>query len=318
MIKSVTAKITASITAAACMICLGACQKEMPKRLDGMYSSNVSDSADAVNASETQTTEAVNNDNSEEYPAPKFQSGNYTMESTSNYEQYIYSGKSIVSLIKTSQTYTYNIKLTVKDDDSMTAVYTFSRIQTGYEGSETLTMDTDDSSGNTDENKPYYDLIGQSFTVNVSNECKLSISGIDKINEKYPDTADIINDDNMLEIAADLFYNIDNSLNVGSSWQMTQSGINNTYKISKVSDERFVIDIIGGQLTVPDPFTSDGFTYTYTACNSLSGSLVINRDNRMIQEQSSYQDNKGTLEYSGTTYDFTESVSSVCNIAKAK
>lgn len=317
MIKSVTAKISALITAVACMLCLSACQKEMPKRLDGMYSSNASDSADSANASETQTTQDVNN-NAEEYPAPKFQSGNYIMESTSNYEQYIYSGKSIISLIKTSQTYTYNIKLTVKNDNSMTAVYTFSRIQTSYEGSETLTMDTNDNSGNTGENKPYYDLIGQSFTVNVSDGYKLSISGIDKINEKYPDTGNIISDDNMLEIAADLFYNIDSNLKIGSLWQMTQSGINNTYKISKVSNERFVIDIIGGKLTVPAPFTSDGFTYTYTACNSLSGSLVINRDNRMIQEQSSYQDNKGTLEYRGTTYDFTESASSVCNISRSK
>lgn len=318
MIKSVTAKATAIITALVCILYLSACQKEMPKRLDGMYSSDSAALENSSDISDSQKNENSAADDGEVYRAPKFKSGNYVMKSVSNYEQYIYSGKNVVSLIKTSQTYTYNIKLTVNNDNSMAAVYTFSRIQTGYEGSDSVTMDTDDKSGNTGDNKPYYDLIGQSFTVNVSDEYKLSISGIDKINNKYPDTKSIISDDNMLEIASDLFYNVNNNLKIGSSWQMNQSGINNTYKISKVSDDRLFIDIIGGELTVPEPFTNNGFTYTYTACNSLSGSLVMNRSDRMIQEQSSYQDNKGTLEYSGATYSFTESASSLCNISQDK
>jgi hypothetical protein len=315
MTKSFTAKITALATALACLVCMSACQKEMPKRLDGMYSSAADTSSSAANT-DSQSDTSGSEESIESCPAPKFHSGNYVMASTSNQEQYIYSGSSVVSFIKLSQTYTYNIKLTVKDDNSMTAVYTFSRIQTSYEGSESETMDTNNTSDNSDENKPYFDLIGQSFTVNVSKDYKLSISGIDKINTKYPDTSDIISDENMLEIASDLFYNIDSELKVGSTWNMTQSGITNTYKVGKVSSERLVIDIIGGELTVPDTFTSGSFTYHYTACNSLSGSLVMNLSDRMIQEQSSYQDNKGTLDYSGTTYDFTESASSVCNISK--
>lgn len=324
MIKSFTAKIIALIAAAACMMCLCACgEEEMPKRLDGMYSSTASvdsDTAqDETSSQQEQETSSVSEVDSKEYTAPKFKSGNYVMESTTTQDQYIYSGKNIVAFVKLTQTYTYNIKLTVNKDNSMKAVYTFSRIQTSYEDSESETMDTNDPSGNTDENKPYYDLIGQSFTVKISKDYKLSVSGIDKINEKYPDTADIVGDDNMLEIAADLFYNIDSKLKVGSSWKLEQSSITNTYKVSSVTKNSFIIDIIGGKLEVPESFTTDnGFTYNYSACEPLSGSLVINQSNRMIQEQSSYQENNGTIEYSGTTYKFTESASSVCNISKAK
>lgn len=320
MKKSFKISFAALIAAMACTLCLCACGKdEMPKRLDGMYSSEVSEIAsDKQNTSSQQTSSETQVDTAE-YSVPNFKPGNYTMSSTSTYEQYIYSGKSIVSMIKTAQTYTYVIKLTVNKNGSMSAVYKFSRIQTSYEGSDTVTMDTNDKSGNTGENTPYYDLIGQSFTVNISNDFKLSISGIDKIHEKFPDTADIINNNNMLEIAADLFYNIDGKLKTGSSWQLEQSGITNTYKLSSVSKNSLMIDIIGGKLTVPDKFTTDsGFTYIYKACNSLSGSLMMNRSNRMLQEQSSYQENNGTIEYSGNTYSFTEAVSSVCNISNAK
>ncbi len=323
MKKSFKIKFAALIAVWACLICLCACgEDEMPKRLDGMYSSTgaevVSDDASISSQQEEQTSSAVEAD-ATEYSVPQFKSGDYTMSSTSTYEQYIYSGKNIVSLIKTSQTYTYAIKLTVNKNGSMSAVYKFTRIQTSYEGSDSDTMDTNDKSGNTGENTPYYDLIGQSFTVNISKDFKLSISGVDKIHKNFPDTAGIIDDDNMLEIAADLFYNIDGKLKIGSSWKMTQSGITNTYKLSSVNKNNLVIDIIGGKLTVPDAFTSDsGFTYIYKACNSLSGTLMLNKSNRMIQEQSSYQDNSGTIEYSGATYTFTESVSSVCNISNAK
>lgn len=321
MIRSFTAKIIALIAAAACLICLCACgEDEMPKRLDGMYSSTTSDDTAIETSSQgEQETSSADQEVSTEYTAPKFKSGNYVMESTTTQDQYIYSGKNVVAYVKLTQTYTYDIKLTVNKDSSMKAVYTFSRIQTSYEDSESETMDTNDASGNNDENKPYYDLIGQSFTVKVSKDYELSISGIDKINKKYPDTADIVGDDNMLEIAADLFYNIDSKLKIGTSWKMEQSGITNTYKVSSVTKNSFIIDIIGGKLEVPDSFTTDnGFTYNYSACEPLSGSLVMNQSNRMIQEQSSYQENNGTIEYSGTTYKFTESASSVCNISKAK
>ncbi|MDD6395180.1 MAG: hypothetical protein PUB37_03235 [Firmicutes bacterium] len=320
MKKSFKINFAALIAAMACIFCLCSCgEEEMPKRLDGMYSSEASEDVGSDQDTSSRQTSSDSPADTAEYSVPGFKSGNYTMSSTSTYEQYIYSGKSIVSMIKTSQTYTYSIKLTVNKNGSMSAVYKFARIQTSYEGSDTVTMDTNDKSGNTGENTPYYDLTGQSFTVNISSDFKLSISGIDKIHKKFPDTAEIISDDNMLEIAADLFYNISGKLKKGSSWKLEQSGITNTYKLSSVNKNSLMIDIIGGKLTVPDTFTTDsGFTYNYKACNSLSGSLMMNRANRMLQEQSSYQENNGTIEYSGNTYSFTEAVSSVCNISNAK
>lgn len=326
MRKSFALRLAAALTAFAFAAGLSACKKEMPKRLDGMYSSDgahassdtQSDADDAENTESEDTKDTEKNEQTEKIAAPKFKSGNYVMESSTSYDQIYYQGKSIFSRVAMSQTYTYNIKLSVKDNGSMTAVYTFKRVQTGYEGSETYTIDTNDKSGRDDDTAVYYDIIGQSFTVNVTSDFKLSVKGVDKIHKNYPDTVDLIDDDNMLEIAKDLFYNIDEPLSVGSSWKLTQSGVSNTYSVSKINDKNILVNIAGGALEVPEPFTSNEITYNYKACNALKGSLVINRDNRMIQEQSSYQSNSGEIEYSGTTYSFEETSSSLCEITKAE
>lgn len=320
-------RIAAAVTAVLCAISITACTKEMPKRLDGMYSSDGggqtagSTHDDAQSGEDTQftdTSDIKDADKNEECAVPKFKSGNYVMESTTRYEQIYYQGKSIASHVATSQTYTYDIKLSVKDNGSIAAVYTFKRIQTGYEGSETYTMDTNDKSGRDEDTAVYYDIIGQSFTVNVTSGFKLSVKGIDKIHKNYPDTVDLIDDENMLEIAKDLFYNIEGPLTAGSSWKLNQSGIVNTYSVTKLNDKNIVVNIAGGALDVPDPFTREEITYTYEKCEALSGSLVINRSNRMIQEQSSYQGNSGEIEYNGATYSFEENSSSLCEIKKAK
>ena len=322
MRKSFALRFAAALTASAFAVCLSACKKEMPKRLDGMYSSDgaASDNAlqsDAADAGNTESGDEKDAEKNQTAAAPKFKSGDYVMTSSTTYEQILYNGKSISALYRTSQTYTYNIKLTVKDNGSIVAVYTFKRVQLGSEGSETYTMDTDDKSGRDDDTAVYYDIIGQSFTVDVTSDFKLSVKGVDKIHKNYPDTADLIDDENMLEIAKDLFYNINSPLSVSSSWKLKQSGISNTYSVTKINDKNILINIAGGALEVPEAFTSNEITYNYKVCNPLNGSLVINRDNRMIQEQSSYQNNTGEIEYNGATYSFEETSSSLCEITKA-
>lgn len=318
-----------SVALTALLICFGtltACQKEMPKRLDGMYSSDTSsegantDSGAESDTENTESTASKDTDDTageEKIAVPPFKAGSYVMDSSTSYEQMYYQGKSIVSRVSTTQTYTYGIKLSVKDSGAMTAVYTFQRIQTGYEGSQSYTMDTDDKSGRDEDTAVYYDLIGQSFTVNITPDFALTVKGVDKIHKNYPDTAELIDDDNMREVASDLFYRIEGPLSVGSAWQLNQSGIVNTYSVTKLNDKNMLVNIAGGKLDVPAPFTREEITYTYQACNALKGSLVITRDNRMVQEQSSYQSNTGTIEYSGTTYSFEETSSSLCTITKA-
>ena len=300
---------------------LTACQKDMPKRLDGMYSSNTSQENAETGSNIENDTESDESDNTaakETIAVPSFKTGNYVMDSSTSYEQYYYQGTSIVSRVVTTQTYTYGIKLSVKDSGAMTAVYTFRRIQTSYEGSETYTMDTNDKSGRDEDTAVYYDLIGQSFTVNITSDYQLSAKGVDKIHQNYPDTAELIDDDNMLEVASDLFYQMEGPLSVGSSWKLNQSGIVNTYSVTKLNDKNLLVNIAGGKLDVPEPFTRDDITYTYQACNPLKGSLVIDRDNRMVQEQSSYQSNTGQIDYNGATYSFEETSSSLCTIIKVK
>ncbi len=309
-------KTAAALLALVCCISmLASCgEDEMPSRLDGLYTASGEDTSGDGTSSATSSTKADDT----EYSTPAYVAGSYEMESTSKYEEYIYSDDTIVAYVQSGQTYNYSIDLTVNNDGSMKAVYTFTRVRSEYNGSESYDMDTDDADAADDDSRPYYDLVGQSFTVNVAYDYTLSISGVDEITSKYPDTADIITEDNLLEVAADLFYGIDDTLTVGSTWQLVQSGVTNTYEVSSFSSDNIVVDIIGGDLSVPDSFSTDsGFTYTYSECNSLTGSLLISLSNRMVQEQSSYQDNAGTIEYNGTTYDFTESASSLCNITQA-
>lgn len=312
-----------SVGLTALLICFGtltACQKEMPKRLDGMYSSDISqEETETVSNPENDTENDESNDTAaaETFTVPTFKAGNYVMDSSTSYEQYYYQGANIVSRVVTTQTYTYHIRLSVKEDGSMTALYTFQRIQTGYESSESYTMDTNDKSGRDEDTAMYYDLIGQSFTVNITPDFELSITGVDKIHQDFPDTAELVNDSNLLEVASDLFYDIEAPLSVGSAWKLTQSSIGNTYRVTKVNNKNLLISITGDKLAIPDPVTMGDITYTYQACHPLKGSLVIDRSNRMIQEQSSYQNNTGQIDYNGAAYSFEETSSSLCTITNS-
>lgn len=317
--------------ALSCLLLLASCQKKMPGRLDGQYASDTASSAStgepASSADETEQTSGQKTDTKQtkssdagqvkEAAAPAFRSGNYTMESSSVSEQHFYSGKSDISYTRVSQIYNYDIKLTVKKDGSMTAVYSFRRIRTGYETEEgSLVTDTNEKSGRDEDNAVYYDLIGQRFTVSVSKAYQLTIKGIDAIHKKFPYTADIVTDENMKEVASDLFYQMDGSLKRGSAWTLTQAGMKNTYTVASIKNGSVYVNIKGEQLELPKPYTSNGVTYTYQKREPLSGSLVMALDNRMIQEQSSYQENTGVIESGGKRYTFSESAASVCNIKK--
>lgn len=306
------------------LLCPVSCQKKMPGRLDGKYpEASVSSAADepvedaSGKENENNTASSTTGSKSKQYPAPQFRSGVYTMESSSVNEQYFYSGKSVISYTRITQTYDYTIALTVKNNGSMSAVYTFNRIRTGYDTDDgSISTDTKDKSGRSDDNAVYYDIIGQSFTVIVSQDYKITVKGIDAIHRKYPYTSDIVTEENMREVAADLFYRIDGTIKQGSSWQLEQVGLTNTYTVSSVKDGSVYVNIKGRKLYLPKPYTSNGIKYTYKKREPLSGSLVISLDNRMIQEQTSYQENSGVIESENNKYTFTESAASMCNIKK--
>ncbi len=309
-----------------CVCCLASCGKEMPGRLDGQYpdaltsqtfighSSGESDDEASSQAGGGEN-DASSGSDEKAYPAPAFRAGSYTMESSGVNEQYIYSGKSVVSFTRVTQIYDYDIRLAVRKNGSMSAVYTFSRIRTGYEtpdGSDKT--DTNDKKGRNDDNAVYYDLIGQSFTAEISKDYSITLKGIDLIHKKYPYTADVVTDENMKEVVADLFYKMGSSLQSGSRWKLKQVGVTNTYTVASVKNGSVYINIKGTQLDIPEPFTRDGVKYTYQKREPLSGSLVISMDNRMVQEQSSYQENSGVIESGDRKYTFTESAASICNI----
>lgn len=321
------------LSIAALLLSLAGCQKKMPGRLDGKYpdasvssavaepgdggSSSGEDSKASSSHAEDGEKTSASTQKDQSYASPKFRSGSYTMESASINEQYFYSGQSVISYTRITQTYNYDIKLTVKSSGAMTAVYTFRRIRTGYQTDEgTIATDTGDKSGRNEDNAVYYDLIGQSFTVNISKDYKITVKGIDAIHKKYPYTADVVTNDNMKEVASDLFYRIGGSLKKNSSWELNQVGLTNTYTVTAIKDGSVYVNIKGKKLDIPKPYTSNGIRYTYKKREPLSGSLVMTLENRMIQEQSSYQENSGIIETGDKKYTFTESAASICNIIK--
>lgn len=332
MTHSLQVRIFSLILTAALLLPLAACgEKNMPGRLDGKYASDgtvssqtreegtssgetVDESSQTGKSEKTSSSSAADE---KTYAAPPFRSGNYLMESSSVNEQYFYSGQSVVSYTRMTQTYNYGIQLTVKKDGSMTAVYTFNRIRTGYETDDgSAATDTDEKNGRDEDNSVYYDLIGQRFTAVISKDFKITVKGIDAIHKKFPYTADIVKDENMKEVVSDLFYQIDGTIQRGSSWQLDQVGLKNTYTVSSFKNGSVYVNIRGTKLELPAPYTRNGVTYTYKKREPLSGSLVISMDNRMVQEQSSYQENSGEIESGSMKYTFTESAASICNIKK--
>lgn len=299
---------------------LTACGQKMPERLDGKYPTGAEGVSSAAVSDAPSSQEEPPEDDGAVWTSPKFRSGSYRMKSTTVGEQYYYSGKSLISYAKVTQTYEYDIRLTVRKNGSIKAAYTFRGILVESETQDgTSVIDTSDSSGRDNDTAVYYDLIGQSFTAEITAKYAITLSGIDAIHRKYPYTADVVNDSNMKEVVSDLFYPLSKELKPGSTWSLTQVGMTNTYRVSGEKEGRLYINITGEQPELPEPFTdSDGMIWTYTRRDALSGNLVMDLTDRMIQEQSSYQENAGRIDYSGSTYTFTESAASVCTITKTK
>lgn len=306
-----------------CALPAAGCEKEMPGRLDGGLTSEQT-AVTSGTAGATGTTAP----RGKAFDTPRFAAGTYRMTASSVNETVFYQGQQIPFYEKTTQSYTYRITVTEEPDGAWKAQYTIERIMLRYDTKdETETVDTADTGKSVEERDErdqrdeftsvYFDLIGQSFTADISRNGTVSLSGLDKIHRNVPDSADVIREDNMREVVSDVFYPLPDKLHTGDTWQLTQSGIVNTYGVSSTNSQSVFVDIVGGELALPAPYTENEITYTYTSCDPLSGTLTVNRDNRMIQEQASYQELKGKAVSGQITLTFKRSTTSSAQISPA-
>lgn len=254
------------------------------------------------------------------FDAPRFRSGTYTMVSTViNDETYTEPNGEVIYDGSLMTRYTYQLDITAGDE--IVCRYTFRDIYgTSTVGSGTLVgVNTADSSLRDETTQVYYDLIGKSFTSRAAADGTLqSVSGIEEILSSVSGAEEIIDPELMTSLAADLFFPLPDKFESGTSWQLVQYGITNTCTVTRLVDDSFGVTIAGGEIPLAAPATdSDGFTTTYTEASPLSGTLLVDRTDRAVQELTSHQKTRGTLTDSGGSgcY-FALTATTTCRITK--
>lgn len=269
--------------------------------------------------SQTDVTASAPADSSWSAAAPTFKTGRYSMVSANSTEQTL-NGTDGSAYTRSDQEYDYDLDITAGADGSIRCVYTFTRITWMYvENDQSYTFDTNNPDAKDSDTAMYYDLIGKSFAVSVDPAMNVTgITGVSEIIAAYPDTAQLISEDNLLAIAKDIFYSLPNTFAYRTSWNLNQAGIDTTFTLMQHRDGEFAADIVGAELPLPpDSYDqSTGFTTKYSEIGRLSGTLRMNDTDRAVQSFSYRQTSRGQLVSANASYDFDVVVSSSCRITR--
>ncbi len=257
------------------------------------------------------------------FAAPSFKSGRYKMISSAiNAEDYHDGAGSTLYSYSSSTKYEYLLDLTA-DSDGIECRYTFAGIygSTNDNGTTAVELNTADPEAYNDALAPFYDLIGKSFTVTANADCTdVVISGIDELLAEVPGAANLIDGDTMLSMAKDIFYQMPSTFTDGTEWKVNSYGLNNVYSVKKLDRGYFNISITGDQPTLPaDTTDGNGFVTSYDSSSPLSGTLIVDQNNRAVQELSTYQRYNGSIsDDSGYGYFFTITASTSCSVTPAE
>lgn len=233
------------------------------------------------------------------YAAPDFHDGVYNMLSTvTNTEEYSDgTGQTLYTYTSTTK-YNYRLDIDV-GDDGIVCRYTFVSIYGAVNDNGALSVDlnTTDPAAYNESLAPFYDLLGQSFTVTADRSGRfIALEGLDEIIARYPDSAALLDQGTLETMAGDLFYTLPAAFSSGEAWKVNSFGFDNTYTVKKLERERFGIDIAGAQFELPDPVTdSAGYTTTYSTYSPITGSLWMSQYDRAVQELTTRQSSSGTI-----------------------
>lgn len=232
------------------------------------------------------------------YDAPTFRDGRYSMVNTSTtVTEYLTDSGAVYYSDSTVSRYTYGLDI-AKKGDGLECVMSFDNIYIAQtvSGTTTVLLDTTTRDYLSASTEPYYDIIDLSFTVTVGADGAVSgISGVDKLIENYPNSAVLLDEENLLGVAQSFFYPMPDTFADGTAWVLDQYGLANTYRVTSLARERFGVTITGPE---QQPFaynTADGLTLNYTSVSALSGTLHMDMNDRALQEITSMQKSSGVI-----------------------
>lgn len=232
------------------------------------------------------------------YAAPVFRDGRYSMVNTSTtVTEYLSDAGAVYYSESTVSRYTYGLDISRKGD-GIECVISFDNIYIAQtvSGATTVLLDTTTRDYLSASSEPYYDIIGLSFRVTVGADGAVSgIEGVDELIAEYPNSAVLLDEENLLGVAQSFFYPMPDTFADGTSWVLDQYGLANTYRVTSLARDRFGITIAG---PAQQPFaydTADGLTLNYTEVSALTGTLHMDMNNRALQEITSMQKSSGVI-----------------------
>lgn len=232
------------------------------------------------------------------YEAPVFRGGRYSMvNSSTTVTEYLTESGAVYYSDSTVSRYTYGLDISAKGD-GFECVMSFDNIYIAetVSGTTTVLLDTTTRDYLNVSTEPYYDIIGLSFRVTVGADGAVGgISGVDELIAEHPNSAVLLDKENLLGVAQSFFYPIPDTFADGTAWTLDQYGLVNTYRVTSLARDRFGIAITGPE---QQPFaydTADGLTLNYTNVSALSGTLHMDMNNRALQEITSMQKSSGVI-----------------------
>ncbi len=233
------------------------------------------------------------------YAAPQFCDGVYNMlQTVTNTEEYTDgTGQQLYTYVSTTK-YNYRLDIDV-GEDGITCRYTFVSIYGAFNDNGALSVDlnTTDPEAYDESLAPFYNLLGQSFTVKADSGGRfLSLEGLDEIIAAHPESASLLDQATLETMAGDLFHQLPATFSAGQSWQVNSFGAANSYTVSKLEHGRFGITIAGAQYELPEAVTdANGYTTAYSSYSPITGSLWISQQDRALQELTTRQSSTGTI-----------------------
>lgn len=253
------------------------------------------------------------------YPAPQFKPGKYSMENTSTtVTEYVTESGAVHYSESTVSKYTYGLDISAAGD-GLKCVMSFDGIlitQT-IAGESMVLLDTSTRDYLSASTEPYYDIIGQSFVVKIGADGSVTgIEGVEDIIADYPNSAMLLDKENLMGVASSYFYAIPATFADGTSWTLNQYDLVNTYQLTSLARDRFGVTITGPEQQPFSYNTEDGLTLNYSKVSPLSGTLYVNMENRALQEITSMQKSSGTITGEGVDIIFNYNVTSLTAVTE--
>ncbi len=253
------------------------------------------------------------------HPAPQFKPGRYSMVNTSTtVTEYVTDAGAVYYSESTVSRYTYGLDIT-SAGEGLRCVMSFDGIliTQSISGENQILLDTSTRDYLSASTEPYYDIIGQSFIVNIGADGSVTgVEGVEDIIAEYPNSAMLLDKDNLTGVASSFFYPVPDTFTDGTAWTLNQYDLVNTYRLTSLARDRFGITITGPEQKPFSYNTEDGLTLDYSKVSPLSGTLYMNKDNRALQEITSMQKSSGTITGEGVDIIFNYNVTSLTAVTE--